>query len=299
MRLGLVLVGLAAVAAATEPERPAARVEFFLRDRGGIRKQRFVDAVAKALDEEGLDLKKLPYDYAKTIHGSFWYYARHFWIHKSPRPRFKDVEQAVAAAAPDEIAQGAIRGHKAWLALEASTNKDVAGDYRVLCRIAAELLGDDVLALHFPARKAWIAADADGLAKKRRAKEPLKALGIGVTEEEKEERETARVLADATKEARSRFDEFKKAFRTREKTGATTFSVTFKDPLTGKENTLSVHEIRRDRIEGLTMTRDFIDSDRVVYADRVLDWSYRVGKRHFGGFRMKALIARREKQLDK
>jgi hypothetical protein len=73
--------------------------------------------------------------------------------------------------------------------------------------------------------------------------------------------------------------------------------VTFKDPLTGKENTLSVHEIRRDRIEGLTMTRDFIDSDRVVYADRILDWSYRVGNKYFGGFRMKALIALREKQL--
>lgn len=298
MRLGLALVCLAAVAAAGEPERPAARVEFFLRDRGGIRKQRFVDAVAKALDKEGLDLKKLPYDYAKTIHGSFWYYGSSYWIEKSPRPRFEDVEEA-AAAAPDDVARRAIREHRSWLALEATGRKDVAHDYRVLCRIAAELLGDDVIALHFPARKAWIAADAEGLAKKLRSKEPLKALGIGLTEAEKRERETERVLADATKEARARFDEFKKAFRTREKTGATTFSVTYLDPLTRKENSLSVREIRKDRIKGGTMTKGVFLSDWTVYADDLLDWSYRVGNRHFGGFRLKALTALRLKQASK
>ncbi|MHC4959600.1 MAG: hypothetical protein ACYTGN_14635 [Planctomycetota bacterium] len=281
MRVALVLGIVAAVAAAKEPR---ARVEFFLRDRKGIKKERFVAAFKKALDEKGLDLKSLPREYAKTIEGSFWYYTSHYWIHRSNKPRFDRKDRDAAAAnVSSALGRKVIHDHKAWLALEASSTRHRAYDYQVLCRIAAELLGDDVLAIRIPERKAWFAPTEKDLAKRLRAKDPWKALGIAPGAAEQRAIDRQRLLEAASKEARDRFDEFREAFKKRAKTGAKTFRVFHDDAVTGKEELLFVDKVGPDWVDGGLLPK------KRVYVRDIVDWAYSIGKNRYGDFRVRAI----------
>jgi hypothetical protein len=280
VRTAWALAVLAVAAAATEPD---ARIEFYLRDRKGIRKERFVAAVTKALDKKGLDVKKLPVEYAKTIHGGFFYFGSLYSIEKSGKPRYKkDERDAAAMRAPSVFARKVIHDHKAWLALAATSNKHRQHDYRVLCRIAAELLGDDVLAIHIPERKAWFAPQEKDLAKRLRAKDPFRALGIAPTEAERRATERQCMLDAASKEARRRFGEFHKAYE-KAKPGDI-FSAWYVDAITGKEELLLVSKVGRDWVEGNLPVRR-------VWVRDVIDWSYRIGGKRYGDFRMRAIQA--------
>ena len=278
----------AVLAGQTAAESGPTRIELYLTGRKWVKKERFVKAVSAALDEKGLHLKKLSYEYAKWNGGAFWYYNSLYRIEKRPY-QLPKAREAEAEKAPNDFAANVIRAHRSRLAIRTSSNEPTHGDLKTLCRIAAELVGEDVLAIHIPHRKAWIDPETKDLKKKLRAKEPLEALGFGLTEKEKRDLQIKQLNEAAQREAREKLPEFREAFRRREKTGAKAFIVRYHDPLKDEETMLFVDEVERDSVKGSLLMEEMR-----VYNRDILDWSYVLRGKTIGNFRFAAI----QKYLD-
>jgi hypothetical protein len=273
--LAVVLV-LAATAVAGWEDRP--RVVLLFKQPRKIERDRFLAAAKAAFGD--IDLKKLKKQFGlgnknlvrlgteKEWSWIFYEYSKkRFW------GKGKDRD-AAGEKAPDARSRASIFDHRGWFEMHAGDDNAVHSSYRIMCRMVAELLDDNVLAIHFATENKWVHPDHKDLRKKLRAKVPLVALEIvkprrPTTPEPKTEEE--KVVFGAIEKARARFDQFENAFK---KGWGEMFVIKVGDPRKPTE----WHAVSITRIVGDMMIGEIPPGSgkrsRWIRKREVVDWSY-------------------------
>jgi uncharacterized protein YegJ (DUF2314 family) len=212
-------------------------------------------------------------------------------VHDVDEPYFDDPDR-VANYAPDLRTRRAIERHRGWLSVDvlyAPRGADPAEAYRLIGRLLAELVGDDLLAVRHP-DDARIHPRTPELLPALRSDDPLAALrAIGVPAVLTIREDDPRMVA-AVATARSRWAEFVAAFESR----TTDDGYTVKVPIGDGESTeflwVNVTAIENDVVYG-TLGNDPVGlrnhrlHDRAAVRVRdVNDWLYVSGGRTEGGF---------------
>jgi uncharacterized protein YegJ (DUF2314 family) len=216
------------------------------------------------------------------------------------------VEKAAAEMVELRCRQ-AIAEHAAWIAVDVlhwwDAGDALAGSYRLIARLLAEIADDNVLAVIDPDARRVFAYDPE-LEAKLRSDDPLAALRrggyapvIGIEPDDP-------AMQAAVQEARCRWPEFVAAFENRSPDGQGHFTV--KAPLGNGERVeymwLEVTSIENDVIYGILGNEpanipSLKEGDRVrTTVGEVNDWLMITAGEPVGGFTVKVVMERASKQ---
>jgi hypothetical protein len=241
-----------------------------------IERDRFIAAAQRAFGKD-IDVKRLKKDFGlgnknlvdlgpkgKTRLVSYEYSKKRFW----------DEKDRAAENAPDARARATIFDHRGWFEFDCLDNNAEDMKYRILCRMVAELLDENVLAIHFPLQNKWVYPDAKDLKKKLRAKQPLVELKVAkprIPTTPKPKTEEEKVIFGAIEKARARFDQFETAFTN---SWGELFVIKVGDPRKPTE----WHAVSITRIKGELMIGEIPPGSgkrsRWIKKSEVVDWSY-------------------------
>jgi uncharacterized protein YegJ (DUF2314 family) len=215
-------------------------------------------------------------------------------VHNADLPYF-DNPAAVAADLPELRLRQAVARHRAWVSVECLHVEAAPDDpYLAVARLAADLVGDDCLALCVPERRRVYVCD-ESLPAKLRGPDPLAALArggpapvVGIAPDD------PRLLA-AVREARRRWPEFVAAFEQREAGQIFSVKVPVREGKQTEYMWLSVSALEHEMIYGrldnepVSMKRLRAGARLRVPVRDLNDWLYTRGDTLAGGFTIDVL----------
>jgi uncharacterized protein YegJ (DUF2314 family) len=212
-------------------------------------------------------------------------------VHDVAEPYFEDSDR-VARYAPDLRTRRAIERHRGWLSVDVLYAPHEASPeeaYRLIGRLLAELVGDDLLAVRH-SEDSRIHPWTPDLLPALRSENPLAALGEAVPSPVLTIREDDPRMLAAVETARARWSEFVAAFESRTTDEGYTVKVPIDDGETTEFLWVNVTAIENDVVYGTLGNdpiglRDRRRHDRTsVRVHDVNDWLYVDGGRMQGGF---------------
>jgi len=283
MRILPTLLLLAGVAAADWHTRP--RAILLLKKKRKLEWERFSRAVLKVFPKQESRLFDMRRDFRALKDRSIGIWRgidlTTYGIEEGKKPYFKDPDDA-AIRAPNSRARKVIFDHRGWLYFGSNGDGHLEREWKAVCRMVAELIDDNLMAIYFPTQKKWLFAGDEKLTERLRAKDAPVKLGLmeapGKLEPEKDApKGMVAVLAKAMRRARKDWPAFLRAFHSRGRTTGAyfDFTVTYGDiakPGTWKH--LRVSGANPQLVVGTYRAKDRSVRRTAIKTEEMIDWRY-------------------------